>query len=83
MGYILPIQQYQYRDYQNRITEEKKNPQFIDKAFKVILEKQHEEIAHNYDRLNESGNQMVSPRRTDDKLFETLTGKGSKFSKSI
>lgn len=83
MGYILPVQQYQYNDYQKRVVKEKQNPQFIDKAFKVILEKQHQDISGEYDRLNKTKLQNVTPKQTDEKLFESLTGKGRHFNEGI
>lgn len=84
MGYILPIQQYQYNDYQRRVTEVKQNPHFIDKPFKVILERQHQEIKHEYERINKTMYQKTSAAKpADEKLFAVLTGKGRSFSRSI
>lgn len=83
MGYILPIQPFQYNDYQKRIIETKQNPQFIDKPFKVILEKKHQEITNQYERLNKTKYQSISPKQTGIKFFADLTGKGRHFNESI
>lgn len=83
MGYILPVQPFQYNDYQNRIIETKQNPQFIDKPFKVILEKQHQEITKEYERINKTMYRNVLPKKIDQKVFASLTGKGSKFNESV
>lgn len=83
MGYILPIQQYQYNDYQKRVVKDKQNTQHIDKPFKVILEKQHQDTSGEHDRLNKTKYPHTTPTQTDNKLFESLTGKGGHFSESI
>lgn len=83
MGYILPVQPFQYNDYQNRSIERKQNTQFIDKPFKVILEKQHQEVMNEYDRINKTMYQNAHPETADDRDFAPLTGKGMFFSKSV
>ncbi|MCG3418375.1 hypothetical protein [Oceanobacillus jordanicus] len=84
MGYILPISHYQYNDYQNRITETKPNPHYIERPFKVILEEQHQRIEKEYERLN--GQVQQSPSKKDihaNKFFEQITGKGKNFSAGV
>lgn len=79
MGYILPVTHYQYQDYQNRITEKKRIPPMVERPFKVVLEKQHEEITSEYDRLNRSGAaiQAANARPEAEKVYGDLTGKGT------
>lgn len=48
MGYILPVTNHQYSDYQKRVTETKRKPHTIDTTYKVILEKQYEELKKQY-----------------------------------
>ncbi|PAV29170.1 hypothetical protein CIL05_12290 [Virgibacillus profundi] len=87
MGYILPIEHYQYNDYQKRVIQEKRNPQFIERPFKVILEKQHQEIISEYDRLNGVPESKRYPVGLDalnaERYYGELTGKGQKFSESV
>ncbi|WP_100011498.1 hypothetical protein [Lentibacillus sediminis] len=90
MGYILPITHYQYNDYQNRITEQKRVPYMVERPFKVVLEKQHEEINSEYERLNISGDnaddmaiQAANARPEAEKVYGDLTGKGTNFSSSV
>lgn len=83
MGYLLPIQLFQYNDYQTRTIGTKQNPQFIDKPFKVILEKQHQEIINKYDRINKTLYQNTISKQTNEKIIAALTGKGRHFSESV
>lgn len=52
MSYILPVTHFQYNDYQRRTIQEKGNKHFIESPFKVILEKEHQEISTKYDAIN-------------------------------
>ncbi|MEC5423582.1 hypothetical protein QGM71_08770 [Virgibacillus sp. C22-A2] len=86
MGYILPIQHYQYNDYQNRIIKDKQNYFMIEKPFKVILEKQHQEVENQYNFLinpNESALVNSPGTSASESVYGTLTGKGKNFSESI
>ncbi|WP_042224667.1 hypothetical protein [Oceanobacillus manasiensis] len=84
MGYILPIPHYQYHEYQNRIVETKRNPQFIEGPFKVILQEQHQRIEKEYERLN--GPVQQSSKRQDlpaNKFFGEMTGRGKHFNAGV
>lgn len=48
MGYILPISNFQYNDYQRRITKEKIDPYAIEGPFKVAFDIQHEQVKKYY-----------------------------------
>src|SRR5690625_6692651 len=39
MGYILPITQYTYVNYQARMMDSKKSPHYIGKPYKVVFNK--------------------------------------------
>jgi len=79
MGYILPVDNYQYNDYQRRVTKEKVNKHFIERPFKVILEREHQEISTKYATLNRIPNQRSKPQASSEELFALLTGKGTLF----
>ncbi|RDW18288.1 hypothetical protein CWR48_11940 [Oceanobacillus arenosus] len=76
MGYILPIETYQYNDYQNRISTERRKVSSIDSPFKVVLEKKHQEFANQFARTSRSTYQTPEQIISD----EILTGKGRYFS---
>ena len=86
MGYILPVERYQYNDYQRRMIKEKTDTVHIERPFKVVLEKHHEEITSEYDRLLPSSYQSASVKPQPDQIegaYAELTGKGRAFSESI
>lgn len=79
MGYILPIETYQYNDYQNRISTEKKRVNSIDRPFKVVLEKEHQEIANQFERMSRSTYKTPKQMISD----EILIGKGRYFNELV
>ncbi|WP_339228765.1 hypothetical protein NSQ77_03095 [Oceanobacillus sp. FSL K6-2867] len=76
MSYILPITHFQYNDYQRRTIHEKGNKHFIESPFKVILEKEHQEISAKYDAFNRGNMRQYDARGVAGDLFGELTGKG-------
>lgn len=86
MGYILPVERYQYHDYQIRNIQENQNKHFIEKPFKVILEKRHHEISNEYERLNgvpKGYRQPVTDQSAAEKFYGELTGKGMNFTEKV
>lgn len=72
MGYILPVNHYQYQDYHTRMNRVRQNgTKNVDQAFKVILEKQHENVRSKYQRYYER-----SPKLSPQSLEH---GKGQNF----
>ncbi|SHG30486.1 hypothetical protein [Ornithinibacillus halophilus] len=84
MGYILPVQNHQYVDYQKRIEEAKRKPHTIEKAYKVILENQYEEIEKDYEqsegKKETPSESMVEPSFTNQ---PPLPGLGENFNKTV
>ncbi|SDQ89271.1 hypothetical protein SAMN05216232_2442 [Virgibacillus subterraneus] len=87
MGYILPINHYQYKDYQQRVTEDKQDPYYIEKPYKAMLEAKHLDIARQEGRLRtikDSGYKLSAVKSpTAEKILADVTGKGHHFSDSI
>lgn len=88
MGYILPVTQYQYNDYQNRINEDRRIPKHVERLFKVVLEKQHHEIKKEYERFhhlyqNDQASSNILRYPSSEKLYAKITGKGKHFSKKV
>ena len=90
MGYILPIMQYEYINYQIPDIRNKFDHHSIEKPFKIKLDMQQ---PFNYDpnftnkEMNESN--FISPRLSrgispvDEQVIANITGKGSLFNETI
>ncbi|BAC13183.1 hypothetical conserved protein [Oceanobacillus iheyensis HTE831] len=80
MAYVLPIEHYQYQDYQRRVIQVKTNRNYIEGPFKVVLDQKHQEVAARHEGLHPSvdDNRKVANyiSKEDVSLF---TGKGRNF----
>lgn len=96
MGYILPIQQTQYADYQNRTIQERKNLMYIDEPFQAYLNTTYQKAnptdVREYELLKEEHENNPKRKNNDDQqtnryinhtLFGELTGKGTLFNDEI
>ena len=91
MGYILPITQYQYRDYQNRVIKDELDPYYIEHPYKVILDTESREMEEggadrDKGKLLKNSHPYEQPhleKPTNEKLYAKLTGKGQHFSENI
>lgn len=90
MGYIMPVTNYQYNDYQKRVIEDKKDPIHIERPFKVVLETQHEEIVDEHRRkekieLTEARKpfKYTANHMMYGKAAARITGKGQLFSEGV
>lgn len=72
MGYILPVTQYEYINYQKRMTEAKKTPYHIDRLHKVILKTN---VKQNYP--NDPHFKHKDKVETYDQTYTQMTGKGT------
>ncbi|WP_188455661.1 hypothetical protein [Virgibacillus oceani] len=89
MGYVLPIQPYQYNDYQNRVMKDKQDPFYIEKPYKIIFDAKHRDILQSNSEQeiaqpSDKPQQVFQPKKSQvDKIYATITGKGRHFSESI
>lgn len=87
MGYILPLQNFQYFDYHKRIMDEKKNPYFIGKPFKAVLEAQYQDVKNhpvsNHIMIVKEHSEILSLNPKAMKTYAELTGKGHLFNQYI
>ncbi|WP_106497948.1 hypothetical protein [Lentibacillus sp. Marseille-P4043] len=88
MGYVLPISQYQYTDYKQRVIKEKQDPFYIESPYKVILDSQHQDIPQEHTQrastINTSNDHVEKPVHDGaEKVYANITGKGRIFSESI
>ncbi|TMN23142.1 hypothetical protein FH966_09740 [Lentibacillus cibarius] len=73
MGYLLPVNHYQYRDYQRRVTKDKHNPFYIDKPNKTIPVAKYQ----NTDKGRKRDVPLILTTPTDiEAIYTEITGKG-------
>ncbi|MBX0357084.1 hypothetical protein [Halobacillus sp. Nhm2S1] len=99
MGYILPVNHYQYQDYQTRTTQRERSPFVLEKIFKATLEGN---TKHNHPReqdrvINQRRKSIHTTRNTHavnsahssikrsgtEKIYSNMTGKGQYFSETV
>lgn len=99
MGYILPINHYQYQDYQNRTIQRERSPFVLERVFKSTLDsklgddnKPREEDLKEYQEMNERILYTPSTlhiakemikKDQDEQVYSDVTGKGKNFSETI
>lgn len=91
MGYILPITQFQYMDYQNRVIKNEQDPYFIEHPYKVVLDTKSRELEDEEGtrsggqpyKYNDNYKPIHIEKPKTEKLYAKLTGKGRHISESI
>ncbi|MCM3741124.1 hypothetical protein M3210_12670 [Oceanobacillus luteolus] len=87
MGYIMPVDRFQYIQYQERIRPEKISTSPVNPSFKVVLEKEYEQISSEYERLLPSSYKNIPLKPQTQKLtdytFAKMTGIGRNFNETI
>lgn len=87
MGYIMPVDRYQYINYQERLGKERLSLAPVNSTFPVLLDKTHQEIADEYDRKLPSTFEQVptNPRSNSvvEATYAEITGSGGHFTKLI
>lgn len=88
MGYILPITQFQSKDYQSRVTETKQDIYDVEKPFKAFLNTKQ---SSGYDEQIQKENERqvayyhATPLKNHelDQTIANITGKGSRFNEMV
>ncbi|RWZ55118.1 hypothetical protein EQV77_10730 [Halobacillus fulvus] len=96
MGYILPINHYQYQDYHHRTIQKERSPFAMEKVIKASLE---HKFRYDYDQPNPQVRRNVyqkppkqslyAPESTrfspgaHEKIYSKMTGKGRYFSENV
>lgn len=99
MGYILPINHYQYQDYQVRTTQGERSPFAFEKVFKATLDNKlnqndpHAQDHLKYQRLSgihiprttHAVSRVSHPPHTEEReaILSKMTGKGQNFSETV
>jgi len=87
MGYILPVNNYQYSDYHNYMVNPVRMNYTVERPFRVMLEKRHHEVNQAFNRLRRnspvlSKNYKVNNEKWDE-INGEMTGKGQIFSEQV
>ncbi|WP_047982361.1 hypothetical protein [Ornithinibacillus contaminans] len=81
MGYILPIQQHEYADYQRRMITQRRTITSIEKSYRAVFDTNYEELRREDElrsqKLAPTFSQTEEPTRVDlDDLYTEITGLG-------
>ncbi|SFA82816.1 hypothetical protein SAMN04488072_102157 [Lentibacillus halodurans] len=87
MGYLLPINHYQYYDYQRRIIKERPDPFHIERPYKTILRAAYHDHHRSQVSINSKERpdlKLRGPKLPEaEKIYAEMTGKGRYFSNSV
>jgi hypothetical protein len=97
MGYILPVNHYQYQDYQRRTLQTDRSPFMLEKVFKASLNgklKQHSQPREQGRKDYQSSRKLYTSydfhagkeyihSSQHEKIYSEVTGKGQNFSETI
>ncbi|MFC4403272.1 hypothetical protein [Gracilibacillus xinjiangensis] len=91
MGYIMPVDNYQYQQYHNRVTKEERDPFPIEKLYPVQFNMQYdreklkekaEDTTNNSEaetRMRKAAHYLTRKSTINDKVYAEVTGKGQQF----
>ncbi|CEI84529.1 hypothetical protein J18TS1_39110 [Oceanobacillus oncorhynchi subsp. incaldanensis] len=82
MGYILPVQTSQYADYHQRVQPTQKKADQVESAFKVQLDRKHQELSATYERYYRN---RPEPQKPIDLPLDSslITGRGRHINKYV
>ncbi|UOQ86491.1 hypothetical protein [Gracilibacillus salinarum] len=92
MGYIMPVENYQYQQYHQRVTKEKRDPFPIEKVYPVQHDTTYEESQTNREEVlpyPAQGNhrRLVMNEQPESKrkahIYAQVTGKGKHFQAKV
>lgn len=87
MGYILPIQQHEYADYQRRMITKRRNITSVERSYKSILHSQYEELQQEEELrsmdITAMRTQEEKPKVDIDELIRELQGLGNYINKQV
>ncbi|KAB8139085.1 hypothetical protein F9U64_01425 [Gracilibacillus oryzae] len=89
MGYILPVDNFQYQQYHNRVTKTERDPFPIEELYPIQFnmdyesEKLKEKTGQKYESPEVFGKQsssyISSSSIKNEKIYAQVTGKGREF----
>lgn len=87
MGYMLPINHYQYEEYRKRITKDRQKPFYVNKPYKIVLGMQYRDISERGAKLPHNQTRLHKPKTEEKpalkKAYADITGKGRHFAERI
>lgn len=86
MGYILPIKQYQYQQYHQRVSIKKQDTMPVQRPFKSVLDRRHQQLSKKYERLHVAGYDRYMLTRQEaltSSKFRGMYKKGDRFSVEV
>ncbi|GGM24628.1 hypothetical protein GCM10011351_07960 [Paraliobacillus quinghaiensis] len=93
MGYILPIENYQYQQYQNRVTQPQRDPYPIERLYPAQLDMAYEKQSTNEDDyITDSDKPEKKKQRlamtnhttsSAEKVYAEMTGIGRTINKTV
>jgi len=93
MGYILPIENYQYQQYQNRVTQPERDPYPVERPYPAQLDMAYEkQFANEDDYVPDSDiptkmkqGLVVTNHTTSstEKIYAEMTGIGRTINKTV
>ncbi|MGP4041144.1 hypothetical protein ACTWP4_14790 [Gracilibacillus sp. D59] len=92
MGYIMPVENYQYQQYHNRVTRKERDPFPIERLYPIQFGMRYKE-----ERTKEEPKKIVIPQQkkrnheyvtepenqTKHTVYAEVTGKGGKFEATV
>lgn len=92
MGYIMPIENYQYQQYHQRVTNKKRDPFPIEKLYPIPFQQQYEHnhsgeefVLNNAKTIDDKGSNRTDKQKLpffkeqNQRIYAKITGKGKRF----
>ncbi len=92
MGYIIPVDNYQYQQYQNRVTNQERDPFPIEKLYPIQFgmhykqERTKEEPKNDFTpttKERQVNRSQEEPNHTKHTIYAEVTGKGKNFQAKV
>ncbi|GIO25782.1 hypothetical protein [Ornithinibacillus bavariensis] len=90
MGYILPIQQHEYADYQRRMVTRKRTVSSVKKSYRAILQSTYEELRSEEEKRSQQNHipstkeeQAILSYPNMDRVYSDITGIGQFFNEKL
>ncbi|WP_042148935.1 hypothetical protein [Paucisalibacillus sp. EB02] len=89
MGYILPVQQHEYAEYQRRMVTRKREITSVEKPYKIIFKTRYEELKREEELKNQNLKQLPQKKELCvsyidlDEVFTEITGLGNFINERI
>lgn len=92
MGYIIPVENYQYQQYHQRVTQPKQDPYPIEKLYHSQFDLHYNRALTREGTMTRNSHQANNPIQTaapklrsekHTEIYAEMTGKGKKFEAKV